>query len=84
MSTETDLLVESWKILQEYIPEKDKHKAGEHWVQILQDLGVEEETLDALKDSDDVMEEICSDALDEEPLYLDDEVDDEDEDEHTY
>lgn len=84
MSTETDLLVESWKILQEYIPEKDRQKAGEHWVQILQDLGVEKETLDALKDSDDIMEEICSDALDEEPLYLDDEVDDEDEDEYNY
>ena len=83
MSTETDLLVESWKILQEYIPEKDRHKAGQHWVQILQDLGVEEETLDALKDSDDIMEEICSEALDEEPLYLDDEVEDEDEAEYN-
>ena len=84
MSNETDLLVESWKVLQEYIPEKDRHRAGEQWIQILQDVGVSEETLDALKDADDIMEDICAGVVDEEPLYLDDEVDFEDEDDHNY
>tara|TARA_B110001454_G_scaffold199653_1_gene204622 strand:+ start:718 stop:966 length:249 start_codon:yes stop_codon:yes gene_type:complete len=64
----TDIIVETWRVLQEYIPEKDKAKAGEHWIGILQDNGVDKETLDALAESDDVLIDPIND-LDDELLY---------------
>ena len=36
MSIDTDIIVETWSVLKEYIPEKDREKAGEHWVSRLQ------------------------------------------------
>ena len=42
----TDVVVETWKCLQEYIPEKDKVRAGQHFLTTLQDNGIEEETLE--------------------------------------
>jgi predicted hydrolase (HD superfamily) len=77
-----DIIVETWRTLQEYIPEKDKDKAGEHWVRVLQDNGVENEVLNALADTDEIMEEHCTNAM-EEPLY-DEEEDLETEDNDNY
>jgi hypothetical protein len=76
MSNEADFLVESWKVLQEYIPEKDRLKAGEQWVKILQDLGAGEEVFDALSEADDILEDLCREATEEEPFYEDDDEED--------
>jgi uncharacterized protein (DUF1697 family) len=78
----TDIVVETWKTLLEYIPEKDRHRAAQHWLTTLQDNGIEEETLEALADSDDIMEDVVEK---EEPLYEeDDEFYDDDEGNDDY
>ena len=64
----TDVVVETWKCLQEYISEKDKVRAGQHFLRTLQDNGIEEETLEALAEADDLMEELIDDVM-EDPLY---------------
>ena len=64
---DTDIIVETWQVLKEYIPEKDREKASAHWVNMLQDEGAEKETLDALAEADDVFNGPVSEALEEEP-----------------
>jgi len=78
MIESTDFLVESWRVLQEYVPDKDKAKAGEHWIQILQDNGVEKETLEALAESDDILVGPVNDALEEEEIFPEDDEYEED------
>jgi uncharacterized protein (DUF1697 family) len=64
----TDIIVETWKTIVEYIPEKDRAKAAEHWIQTLSDNGIDEDTLDALAESDDIFDEFVKEAKDD-PLY---------------
>jgi len=66
MSIDTDIIVETWSVLKEYIPEKDREKAGEHWIGILQDNGADRELLDALAEADDVLETPIAEILEEE------------------
>jgi hypothetical protein len=66
MSIDTDIIVETWSVLKEYIPEKDREKAGEHWIGILQDNGADRELLDALSEADDVLETPIAEILEEE------------------
>jgi hypothetical protein len=47
---EDELLIETWIILREYI--KDKQNAADHWIGELIDLGVSDETLEALAAED--------------------------------
>jgi len=47
---EDELLIETWIILREYI--KDKQNAADHWIGELIDLGVNDETLEALAAED--------------------------------
>ncbi len=66
MSIDTDIIVETWSVLKEYIPEKDREKAGEHWVSRLQENGADRELLDALSEADDVLEQAIGEVLEEE------------------
>lgn len=75
MSIDTDIIVETWSVLKEYIPEKDREKAGEHWIGILQDNGADRELLDALSEADDVLETPIAEILEEE--NYEDDVDEE-------
>tara|TARA_B100000809_G_C15047622_1_gene497807 strand:+ start:923 stop:1162 length:240 start_codon:yes stop_codon:yes gene_type:complete len=72
MSIDTEIIVETWQVLKEYIPEKDRAKAGTHFINMLQDNGVDREVLDALCEADDVLERAVIDVLDEEPWDDDD------------
>ena len=72
MSIDTDIIVETWSVLKEYIPEKDREKAGEHWIGILQDNGADRELLDALSEADDVLETPIAESLEEENYEDDD------------
>lgn len=72
MSIDTDIIVETWSVLKEYIPEKDREKAGEHWIGILQDNGADRELLDALSEADDVLETPIAEILEEENYEDDD------------
>lgn len=72
MSIDTDIIVETWSVLKEYIPEKDREKAGIHWIGILQDNGGDRELLDALSEADDVLEQAVSEVLEEEDYEEDD------------
>lgn len=71
----TDIIVETWRVLQEYIPDKDKAKAGEHWIGILQDNGADKETLDALAESDDNLAGPVSDILEDDLMYENEDTD---------
>ena len=46
---ESDLILESWQILSQYI--KDKQQAADHYINSLIDLGVDEQDLLALADN---------------------------------
>jgi hypothetical protein len=63
---DTDIIVETWSVLKEYIPEKDREKAGTHWIGRLQDNGVEREVLDALSEADDVLADAIVEVVVEE------------------
>ena len=47
---EDETLVETWLILKEYI--KDKQQAADHWISVMIDNGVPEETISALAGAD--------------------------------
>ena len=47
---EDEILIESWLILKEYI--KDKQQAADHWVGVMIDNGLVEETVQALVGGD--------------------------------
>ena len=66
MSIDTEIIVETWQVLKEYIPEKDRAKAGTHFINMLQDNGVDREVLDALSEADDVLADAIVDVLEEE------------------
>tara|TARA_Y100001949_G_C15834874_1_gene263651 strand:+ start:118 stop:357 length:240 start_codon:yes stop_codon:yes gene_type:complete len=72
MSIDTEIIVETWQVLKEYIPEKDREKAGAHFINMLQDNGVERDVLDELCEADDILESAVIDVLDEEPWDDDD------------
>jgi len=71
---EDELLIETWIILREYI--KDKQNAADHWIGELIDLGVSDETLEALAAEDKFLAKAVE--------YNDNDEDDDDYDDEDY
>lgn len=68
---EDETLVETWLILKEYI--KDKQQAADHWISVMIDNGVPEETISALAGADKYLRQAVeySGGLEEEEDYSD-------------
>lgn len=69
---EDETLVETWLILKEYI--KDKQHAADHWISVMIDNGMPEETISALAGADKYLRQAVeySGGLEEEDSYEDD------------
>jgi len=70
---DSEILIETWHILSQYI--KDKQQAADHWVNELIDLGIDDETLEELADSDKYLgmavDELSSNSEDDDDLDFD-------------
>ena len=66
---EDETLVETWLILKEYI--KDKQQAADHWISVMIDNGMPEETISALAGADKYLKQAVeySGGLDQEDDY---------------
>jgi hypothetical protein len=62
-----EVLAQTWRILSEYI--KEKQSAAHHWISELIDIGIDDETLGELADSDKYLgiavDELLDGAVDE-------------------
>jgi hypothetical protein len=74
---EEDLIIEVWDVFKEYIPEKNKDTAANHFVDFLLGKDVEQNVLEALVGYDSHLD----DAID---LVLDKDNDDVTDDENDY
>jgi hypothetical protein len=62
MSDTSDLLVQFWQTIKEYIPAKDRQMAADHVINELVDLGISDSDLNALA-VDRVMENAISEHI---------------------
>ena len=62
MSDTSDLLVQFWQTVKEYIPQKDRQMAADHVINELVDLGISDSDLNALA-VDRVMENAISEHI---------------------
>jgi hypothetical protein len=62
MSDTSDLLVQFWQTIKEYIPSKDRQMAADHVVNELVDLGISDSDLNALA-VDRIMENAISEHI---------------------
>ena len=62
MSDTSDLLVQFWQTVKEYIPQKDRQMAADHVVNELVDLGISDSDLNALA-VDRVMENAIAEHI---------------------
>jgi len=72
---DSEILVDTWNILSLYI--KDKQHAADHWINELIDLGIDDETLEELANSDKYLgiavDELSSTTGDDDDLDFDQE-----------
>jgi hypothetical protein len=82
MAKDDRLISQTWEILCEYIPIKERSVAADHLVGYLVDAGVAESTLRALSATDQYMESAVEEYLEDDIVDIDDEEvwDSEDED----
>ena len=64
---------ETWSVLKEYIPAKERQEAADHLIQVIVDMDFPDSDFQSLVSSDRYLEEAAAE-------YLDDDWDDEDED----
>ena len=62
MSDTSELLVQFWQTIKEYIPQKDRQMAADHVINELVDLGISDSDLNALA-VDRVMENAISEHI---------------------
>ena len=62
MSDTSDLLVQFWQTVKEYIPQKDRQMAADHVINELVDLGISDSDLNALA-VDRVMENAIAEHI---------------------
>lgn len=63
---DSELLVEFWETVKEYIPAKDKQTAADHIIINLVDIGIGDEELKELRGLDTFMEHATEEHLEEE------------------
>jgi hypothetical protein len=78
---EEDLIIEMWDVFKEYIPEKTKETAANHYVDFLLGKDVSQSTLEAVMNFDPSLDEAIklvldhdeeSDDVDDDWVYLED------------
>jgi len=72
---EEDLIIEMWDVFKEYIPEKTKETAANHYVDFLLGKDVSQSTLEAVMNFDPNLDEAIKLVLDN-----DEEIEEDDED----
>jgi hypothetical protein len=72
---EEDLIIEMWDVFKEYIPEKNKETAANHYVDFLLGKDVSQSTLEAVMNFDPNLDEAIKLVLDN-----DEEIEEDDED----
>lgn len=63
---DSELLVEFWNTVTEYIPAKDKQIAADHIIVNLIDIGLDDETLKELRGLDSYMKQATEEHIEEE------------------
>ena len=79
-SSEIVMLIEFWNKMSNFIPAKDKSDAANSFVAMLDDYGIDDQSINELKENDEHLEEAfeeyyqeSSDSNDEESWYNEDE-----------
>ena len=79
-SSEIGMLIEFWNKMSNFIPAKDKSDAANSFVAMLDDYGIDDQSINELKENDEHLEEAfeeyyqeSSDSNDEEAWYNEDE-----------
>ena len=79
-SSEIGMLIEFWSKMSNFIPAKDKSDAANSFVAMLDDYGIDDQSINELKENDEHLEEAfeeyyqeSSDRNDEESWYNEDE-----------
>tara|TARA_B100000282_G_C31658423_1_gene456345 strand:- start:31 stop:291 length:261 start_codon:yes stop_codon:yes gene_type:complete len=79
-SSEIGMLIEFWSKMSNFIPAKDKSDAANSFVAMLDDYGIDDQSINELKENDEHLEEAfeeyyqeSSDSNDEESWYNEDE-----------
>ncbi len=79
-SSEIGMLIEFWNKMSNFIPAKDKSDAANSFVAMLDDYGIDDQSINELKENDEHLEEAfeeyyqeSSDSNDEESWYNEDE-----------
>lgn len=79
-SSEIGMLIEFWNKMSNFIPAKDKSDAANSFVAMLDDYGIDDQSINELKENDEHLEEAfeeyyqeSSDRNDEESWYNEDE-----------
>ena len=82
-SSEIGMLIEFWNKMSNFIPAKDKSDAANSFVAMLDDYGIDDQSINELKENDEHLEEAfeeyyqeSSDSNDEESWYNEDENED--------
>ena len=57
---DVDILAESFTVLKEYIPSRDRQAAADHLFSILTDMGISEVDLKAFSQCDPYLQKACS------------------------
>jgi len=73
MSIEIDALIDTYSIMKEYVPSKDRQAAADHVFSILNDSGVSEEDLKQLAGTDSYLKRASEEYLDPDAEDLDEE-----------
>ncbi len=78
-SSEIGMLIEFWNKMSNFIPAKDKSDAANSFVAMLDDYGIDDQSINELKENDEHLEEAfeeyyqeSSDSNDEESWYNED------------
>ena len=78
--SEIGMLIEFWNKMSNFIPAKDKSDAANSFVAMLDDYGIDDQSINELKENDEHLEEAfeeyyqeSSDSNDEESWYNEDE-----------
>ena len=79
-SSEIGMLIEFWNKMSNFIPAKDKSDAANSFVAMLDDYGIDDQSINELKENDEHLDEAfeeyyqeSSDSNDEESWYNEDE-----------
>jgi hypothetical protein len=75
MSIEVDVLCETYSIIKEYIPSKDRQAAADHIFSLLTDLEISESDLKIFSQSDQYLQRACSEYFQDDSDTDEDDVD---------